>query len=147
MGFFLFLCALAWGMGTIADRLRPVFLELRHEQATTVQEFSLEQFRAFVSEKKGIILDARTETAYRDGHIPGALSFPGTYFEGSYLKVGPKLEASRLLPIAVYCADAGCSTSTHVGRELLRQGFPRVFVFSGGWKVWKNAGLPVEGGS
>jgi hypothetical protein len=49
---------------------------------------------------------------------PGALAFPVQYFEGSDLRLGPKLEADKSQSITIYCVDVKCGSADYVQREL-----------------------------
>ena len=116
------------------------------KKVETLQELSPEQFRDWVQTKHGLILDVRPKEVFRLGHIPGALSFPATYFEGSYLRLSQKLEVDKSQPIAVYCSDAQCGSADFIGRKLAGLEFTHIAVFSGGWQAWQSAALPKETG-
>jgi hypothetical protein len=75
---------------------------------TLSQNLSLDEFRAFVKEKHGLVLDARPELFHRFGHVPGALSLPRDDFEKSYARLKAKLETDKNQPIVLYCSNSSC---------------------------------------
>jgi len=104
---------------------------------------SLAEFQGFVSNKKGIVLDARPEIFHRLGHVPNALSLPRDDFENAYNRLGPLL-AHRDQRLAVYCSGASCEDSELVRDTLHKLGYTHVLIFKGGWDEWTEAGLPEE---
>jgi 3-mercaptopyruvate sulfurtransferase SseA len=105
---------------------------------------SLEEFRVFVEEKKGLILDARPELFYRLGHVPGALSLPREDFAKAYAQLKHRLEADKSQALVLYCADLSCEDSHLLRAALLKLGYREVRLFSGGWAEWTQARLPQE---
>lgn len=99
----------------------------------------LDQFKPFVEEHQGIILDARPEIFYRLGHIPGAISLPRDSFEEQYKTVRPILEHQPRKLIVVYCSSAECKDSRLVQTSLINLGYPDVAVFLGGWSEWEKS--------
>ncbi len=116
------------------------------EIAPAEAEISLADFALAVREDRALVLDARSAADYGEARVPGALSWPAGYFEGSYLRHAAALSADPARPIIVYCADGGCGASQLVLRELRRAGYARAVVYPGGWAGWLEAGLPVEPG-
>ncbi|MCC7518024.1 MAG: rhodanese-like domain-containing protein [Verrucomicrobiae bacterium] len=112
--------------------------------SSAVREVGLEEFREFVSGRRGLVLDARPEIFHRLGHVPGALSLPRDDFEKAYARQRSKLEGNKDLPVAVSCSDAHCEDGRMVAEALQRLGFRHVLLFKGGWAEWTRAGLPEE---
>ena len=129
-----------------------LFLELysRAEDATPSpamslpESISLEQFREFVTGKRGLVLDVRAEEFYRAGHVPGAISLPDLNFETGYARLRSFLTAKKGKPIVVYCSSETCSGSEWIQKQLLNRGFTHVSRFRGGWQAWTEAGLGQE---
>ncbi len=94
-----------------------------------------------------VFIDARDETHYLEGHIPGAHEFdpyrPEKYFAG----VLPLCQSAE--QIIVYCNGGDCDDSEAAAILLRDVGIPnsKIFVFGGGLPVWKTNGLPVEAGA
>jgi rhodanese-related sulfurtransferase len=135
----LLVCAAAIALGMAAHHFKQA-----RSPAGAPRELSLEEFRGFVAARRGLVLDVRARDAYALGHVPGALSFPGAYFEGSWLAMKDRLDADRSRPVVVYCPGPQCGASRSVAEQLTRRGFPDVAIFPGGWQAWQLAGLPVE---
>lgn len=87
-----------------------------------------------------IVLDVREREAYLQGHLPGALHIARGQLE---------LKVDALLPdptrrVVVYC-ELG-KISTLATARLRSMGFARAVALDGGFKQWREAGLPVEPG-
>lgn len=92
--------------------------------------------RAAVRASNRIFLDARGESAFREGHIPGALWMPAE-------RAAERVEALSLDPQAayvIYCDGGNCFASIELARRLRLMDFTRLEVFEGGWDAWSAAG-------
>jgi rhodanese-related sulfurtransferase len=85
-----------------------------------------------------LLVDARSEEAFRRQHIPGALPLSEVQWEErlpAFIKAWQP--GAR---VAVYCDNAGCQASQAVARRLRRElGINEVFVLKGGWGAWLEA--------
>lgn len=108
------------------------------------KDVPLDDFHAYVKEKRGLVLDARPEIFYRFGHVPGALSLPRDEFEKGYTQLKAKLEANKSQLMIIYCSDESCEDSDLVYQALTNLGYTQISIFRGGWDVWAKAGLPEE---
>jgi glyoxylase-like metal-dependent hydrolase (beta-lactamase superfamily II)/rhodanese-related sulfurtransferase len=85
-----------------------------------------------------VVLDVRERNAFDAGHIPGARHVPRGQLE---LRVDDEL-SDPTLRILVYCEFGKIST---LAAATLRQlGFMRAAALDGGFKTWREGGLPVE---
>jgi 3-mercaptopyruvate sulfurtransferase SseA len=50
------------------------------------------------------------------------------------------------LAVIVYCDGVDCPLSPELARTLQKRGVPSVKVIVDGWRLWSEAGYPVEGG-
>jgi rhodanese-related sulfurtransferase len=97
-----------------------------------------------------LFVDARSETVYGDGHIPGAYQLDpyriGNY-EADYLDFIVQ-SAEGADKVVVYCNGGDCEDSIYACRELIQLDVPydKVYLYQGGYKEWKNNGMPVESG-
>ena len=94
-----------------------------------------------------VILDARNESTFARGHIPGAI-LCDPYDLERYIDVaaGLALGAQRVI---VYCHGGNCEDSYLLCQELIAYGVPRenLYVFKGGWEAWQKhaaQGAPGE---
>lgn len=89
-----------------------------------------------------IFIDSRSEDAFKEGHIPGAISIPYKAIEeGEHPEAIDQLPNDQLL--VIYCDGADCHASQVVFDKLEELGFAKenMKVFSGGWVDWvKNKG-------
>lgn len=85
------------------------------------------------------LIDVRSESAYQEAHLPGALSLPHpTICEESTAM----LDSGKLL--VVYCWSPACNGATKGAAKLAALGF-RVKEMLGGMEYWRREGHPVEG--
>jgi rhodanese-related sulfurtransferase len=95
-----------------------------------------------------IIIDAREEDAYLQGHIPGAYEFSPYYPENYLPTVRPLCDFAE--KIIVYCTGGDECPDSQAAALYLRDtaGVPgaKIFVYGGGFDEWEAGGLPVERG-
>lgn len=80
------------------------------------------------------IVDSRSERAYDDAHIPGAICLRRTALEE--LPEGP---------LVVYCWGPGCNGAVKACARLYDAGRTDVKEMLGGFEYWVREGFPVEG--
>jgi phage shock protein E len=96
------------------------------------------QAEKLLKEKKPVVLDIRTETEFKSGHIAGAknIDFNAADFE----KQIAALDKSQ--PYLVHCAAGGRSGKSMATFKKLN--FVTVYHLEPGFNGWKDAGKPVE---
>ncbi len=84
-----------------------------------------------------LFIDARSREAYREGHIPGAISIPA-WEPGLEEKIQRLAEQGAAgEPVIVYCNQAReCEDSKIVASNLVQFGFADVSVYEGGVGQW-----------
>ena len=89
-----------------------------------------------------IILDARSEVAWRQMHIPGSIPVP--YYEEpeNFIDSIPNDSTQ----IVVYCACPHAA-SERVLNTLRRHGFQNTSIIDEGILVWAQMGFPVRNGN
>lgn len=97
--------------------------------------------KAMKEGRKMIIMDARSEVAWRQTHIPG--SFPVPYYEDpeNFIDDIPNDGTE----IVIYCACPHAA-SLRVMSTLKRYGYENVSIIDEGILVWAQMGLPVKNG-
>jgi rhodanese-related sulfurtransferase len=85
-----------------------------------------------------VLLDSRSEQAWRQGHVPGAVHLPGRE-----ITARAPAELDRSVPVVAYCWGPGCNGATRAALTLTRLGY-RVKEMLGGFEYWAREGLPVE---
>jgi rhodanese-related sulfurtransferase len=88
--------------------------------------------------EKVVIIDARSEAAFAQEHIPNAISFPHRKMNRESTK---QLDRSTLY--VTYCDGIGCNGSTKGALKLAELGF-QVKELVGGIEWWKRDGYPTE---
>ena len=86
------------------------------------------------------LIDVRSGTEWRSGHIAGAIHVPITEL-GSRIA---SLQLDETRPIVAICRAA--HRSIPAVRLLQRHGFRSACQLQGGMLAWRQADLPVEGG-
>ena len=83
------------------------------------------------------IVDVRSQSEYRAGHVPGAINIPFWHI-GSMQALACRPDD----PVVIYC---GHGPRAHIaGAALKRRGFTRVEYLKGHMKKWRELKLPVE---
>jgi rhodanese-related sulfurtransferase len=99
--------------------------------------------------KAGVIvfIDARDESHYQEGHIPGACEFDPYHPERYFPVVLPVCRAAE--QIVVYCNGGDCDDSKSAALLLKDVGISnrKLFIFGGGITEWTNNHQPVETGA
>lgn len=107
-----------------------------------VEYIDIEIFRYYLEKGHSIVLDARTESDFRSGHIPGARSFSINNFDALFRERGELLKLGKT--ILVYCSGPTCEDSHQLAVKLSEKGIKEIFVFSGGMEKWIEAGYEIE---
>jgi len=90
--------------------------------------------------QNALVLDIRPQAAFAAGHVTGARHMPSDQI----VKAGETLKKQKDKPIVVYC-DSGPLAASAV-RQLVAQGFTKVFSLRGGLAAWRTDNLPVAKG-
>ena len=86
-----------------------------------------------------LVIDVRSDAAWSQGRIPGAVHVPNAELAERASSVAPDLNA----PIAVYCWGPGCNGSTRGALTLASLGYTNVKEVIGGFEYWAREGLAV----
>jgi len=93
-----------------------------------------------------VFIDARDESHYQEGHIPGACEFDPYHPDKYFAAILPLCRAAE--QIVVYCNGGDCDDSETAAILLRNVGIAnrKLFIYGGGITEWTNDGLPVETG-
>lgn len=94
-----------------------------------------------------VLVDARDDSHYREGHIPGAWQFDHYHPEQYLPTILPVcLNAQK---VVVYCNGGACEDSEFAAIMLRDAGIPAasLYVYAGGISEWKAGGRLVETGA
>ena len=107
-------------------------------------EINLQQAIKFY-EKGQLLVDARPEDEWKEGHIAKATWLPiwelekqGEKFLTPFLATVPK---NRL--VITYCNGGDCEDSHFLAEDLMKAGYTNVMVYAGGYPEWQKAGQPA----
>lgn len=97
-----------------------------------------------------LFLDARRTSAYTDGHIPGARSFPVWESDiadrvKAFFEEGGG-DRDQNAPIVIYCSGGDCEDSHMLAEKLYMVGFNNLLVYKDGFPAWQKRGLPAVKG-
>jgi rhodanese-related sulfurtransferase len=105
---------------------------------STVEDVGNLSATQLVNTRNAVLLDVREPTEYEGGRLPNAIHIPLSQLESRRQELA-KLSGR---PVVVYCERGGRSRTA--GAALAKQGFKDVYNLNGGFRGWKDAGLPVE---
>jgi phage shock protein E len=112
------------------------FQKLVQEAKTRVAEVSATDAAREV-ERGALLIDVRELEDWQQGHAPAAIHMPRGTVELDIEEKAPALDT----PIICHCG--GGSRSALVAESLQKMGYTNVKSLAGGFKAWKQAGLPV----
>lgn len=115
---------------------------IEHFRAKLDHETDAWDLRVMLRERSGVvIIDARSEAAYTQEHIPQAISFPH-----GRMNAASTARLDRAAFYVTYCDGIGCNASTKGALKLAELGF-EVKELIGGIEWWKRDGYPTESAS
>ena len=91
-----------------------------------------------INRQNAVMLDVREAKEFEGGHVPNAVHIPLSQLPGR----GTELAKLTSRPVVVYCERGQRSRSA--GGALAKLGFADINVLTGGFRAWKEAGLPVQ---
>ena len=101
------------------------------KEVGTVQAIQL------INRQNAVLLDVRENGEFVAGHLPDAVNIPLSALGAR----GSELAKLTSRPIIAYC-DRGQRAQGATG-ALTKLGFTDVYQLAGGFRAWKEAGLPV----
>lgn len=88
-----------------------------------------------------VIIDSRKASDREEGVIPGSIPITDTDMNAENLAAEV---ATKDSPVAFYCNGPKCGRSGNAATMAIGLGYSNVYWFRGGWKHWKESGLPIE---
>jgi rhodanese-related sulfurtransferase len=128
--------------GELAGQLQQWHREQRQLRFEGIRTVNLQQAYEWHSQGKTLFIDARKPEEFKELHIAGAVNITPEMAEN---QVPDSLRRTPLQqPIIVYCGHEECDLGLRVAELLQAQGFSRIMAFMGGFRVWDEAGYPVD---
>lgn len=119
----------------------PAFLKLVQDAKARVKECSVADVRKRLDAgEKLFLIDVREESEWAAGHLPGAVHLGKGIIERDIETKVPDPNAELVL----YCG--GGFRSALAADNLQKMGYTNVISMDGGFRVWKEQGLPVVQG-
>ena len=117
----------------------PGFLKIVEDAKTRVRECTVEDVRKRLDRGERFhLVDVREESEWAAGHLPGTTHLGKGVIERDVEQAIPDTAA----PIVLYCG--GGFRSALAADNLQKMGYTNVISMDGGFRGWKEAGLPVE---
>jgi rhodanese-related sulfurtransferase len=117
----------------------PRFLSIVNDARSRIRELSVADVRRKLeSGQKFYLVDVREESEWAAGHLPGAVHLGKGIIERDIETKIPDTSAE----IVLYCG--GGFRSALAADNLQKMGYTNVYSMDGGFRGWKDAGLPVE---
>jgi rhodanese-related sulfurtransferase len=90
-----------------------------------------------INRQNAVLLDVREAKEFEGGHLPNAVHIPLSELTGR----GSELAKLTSRPVVAYC-ERGQRSRAAAG-ALAKLGFTDIYHLTGGFRAWKDAGLPV----
>lgn len=107
-----------------------------------MQTISIDTAYSLWSTHQAVFVDARTDSDFATGRIPGAINIPRGN-EDMYFGI-LRGSASYDDTIVVYCSSETCDDSFVVAEYLRRKNYKAVNLYEGGIVKWQEKGYPLE---
>src|SRR5215471_6169466 len=124
----------------MGDASREIMRQARRQvpewTPTQVHEALAVQHEAGSDQQEIVLVDVREKIEWNEGYIPGAIHVPRGYLELQIEEAVP----DKSKTVVLYCA--GGVRSLIAGTTLQQMGYQNVISMSGGFGMWKGAGLP-----
>jgi rhodanese-related sulfurtransferase len=118
----------------------PRFQKLCDQSKARVKETTVDEVKRRLDggDKGFVLVDVREESEWNAGHIPGAIHLGKGVIERDIEQKVPDTKQELVL----YCG--GGFRSALAAESLQKMGYTNVISMDGGWRGWREAGLPVE---
>ena len=117
------------------------FLDLVSQVKPKIKEQNIHEVKTRQDNGESFLLvDVREDREWTAARIPGAIHLGKGVLERDIEEKAPALET----PIVLYCG--GGQRSALAADALQQMGYSQVASMDGGFKAWKEAGLPVDAG-
>ncbi|MBN2001622.1 rhodanese-like domain-containing protein [candidate division KSB1 bacterium] len=116
-----------------ADSLFTLPVGDQHQRLDKPLTINTDQVHTLQNAEKAILLDARSLTEYRSGHIPGAVNLP-------YEEIFEHEDIYNSLPydkwLICYCEGPPCDLGELLAWELFNMGYTAVAIYTDGLNEW-----------
>jgi rhodanese-related sulfurtransferase len=125
-------------MSSIPHKIHnPGFLALVADAKSRIQEVDIATYQTLPREGH-VLIDIREDHEWAEGHAQGAIHLSKGIIERDIETRVP----GKSVKMVLYCG--GGYRSALAADELRKMGYTDVISLDGGWRAWREAGLPVE---
>ncbi|MEY3312747.1 MAG: hypothetical protein RLZZ578_267 [Bacteroidota bacterium] len=118
----------------LAEKVTPI----EEQGPVKAKAINYSQVKKLMADPTVMILDARNEHEFSEGHLPNSRNIFALEFE-RYI---PELIGmNKDIRIIVYCGGGQCELSHELSNNLIGLGFKKVYIYLGGWDDWKKNGM------
>jgi rhodanese-related sulfurtransferase len=115
------------------------FLAIVADAKSRIEEIDVQQYQAMrESGQPHLLIDVREESEFASGHAKDALHLGKGVIERDIVARVPE----KATTLVLYCG--GGYRSALAADNLRKMGYQKVLSLAGGWRAWKDAGLPTE---
>ena len=114
--------------------LWPIF----QRRMSGVVDVTVNQLTRMVNTDKAVVVDVREQKEFVDGKVPGAIHIPLSQLKDRVAE----LDRFKDRPVIAY--DARGQRGPSAAAALSRAGFKNLHALHGGFKAWRDAGLPTD---
>ena len=105
---------------------------------SSVKDIGTLEATRLINSANALLVDVRETKEFEGGRLPKAVHIPLSELDSR----GDELSRHAGRPVVTYCMTG--NRSTVAAKVLARVGFKDVYQLHGGYRAWKDAGLPVE---
>jgi rhodanese-related sulfurtransferase len=117
----------------------PAFLALVNDAKTRVRQIDIAEYQQMKDlGEAGLLVDVREDNEWAAGHAAEAIHLGKGVIERDIEKTVPDKSTRMVL----YCG--GGFRSALAADALRAMGYTNAISLDGGWRAWKEAGLPTE---
>jgi rhodanese-related sulfurtransferase len=91
-----------------------------------------------INSANALLVDLRETKEFEGGRLPKAVHIPLSQLASR----GDELARHAGRPVVAYCMSG--NSSNMAAKTLARVGFKDIYQLAGGYRAWKDAGLPIE---
>ncbi|MBD3672082.1 MAG: sulfurtransferase [Planctomycetaceae bacterium] len=123
----------------MAKNHAPRFLAIVDDARKNIEECAVDDVKTRLDNGEELLLiDVREESEFANAHIPGAKHLGKGIIERDIEKEVPETDTEMIL----YCG--GGYRSALAADNLRKMGYTKAISMDGGFRGWKEAGLPTE---
>jgi rhodanese-related sulfurtransferase len=123
------------------DSVAQVVKKEKAEKQEALKVITLEQLKRLMIQKRGVLLDARSDEDFAKGRIKGAKSIFALELEKHFDEIA---QIPRDTLVIIYCNNPEC----HLGRSLAEFmetiNFTKLYLYDDGWDGWVAAKMPID---